>query len=79
MPSPGNVELSNSDEKSAGLPIKLPKNSRWFGETNSGYLGLSNSAVQRHSPTLTKYPPLAIIAEQKDELLIDDAKQRTPI
>lgn len=71
MPSPGNNELSNSDEKH-GLPIKAPKNSRWFGDANAGYTGLSNSAIPRHSPTLTKYPPLAIIAEQKDELLIDD-------
>lgn len=71
MPSPGQNELSNSDEKNS-LPIKAPKNSRWFGDSNNGYTGLSNSAVPRYSPTLTKYPPLSTIAEQKDELLIDD-------
>jgi hypothetical protein len=71
MPSPGQNELSNSDEKS-GLPIKAPKNSRWFGDVNPGYAGISSSAVPRYSPTLTKYPPLSTIAEQKDELLIED-------
>ena len=71
MPSPGHNNLSNSDEKN-NLQIKTPKNSRWLGDFNGGYAGLSNSAVPRHSPTLAKYPPLSTIAEQKDELLIED-------